>query len=285
MANLLAFRILDCTFRDGGYKNNWQWSDQQAFDYCQMINKLPVSYVEMGYRLFQDEGQGKYRAVTQSMVDLWREYLDPNRGIAIMVDTREFVDPRSIYVHLEHIWEKVDLVRFTVECGNNLEADVVTDAIKDLKRLDSTTQVAINIMMSQRMLVHGQGYLDHFMGWDSPDMLYIVDTAGCMLPHEVKFLVDRTKRIIGLGTSIGFHGHNNLGLALMNSEAAVDAGATYIDTTISGQGHGAGNLPLEHLLGYKMKLNRRHFYADLRTIPGDMAQHVRRALDQERQQD
>lgn len=71
----------------------------------------------------------------------------------------------------------------------------------------------------------------------------IVDGSGYMLPSEVS---DRFKAMRDvLDIPIGFHGHNNMQLALANSIAAIEAGATHIDTCLKGFGAGAGNTPTE----------------------------------------
>jgi 4-hydroxy 2-oxovalerate aldolase len=73
--------------------------------------------------------------------------------------------------------------------------------------------------------------------------LYVVDTAGCMLPEDVRRYVSLLRE--SLSIPIGFHGHNNSSLAMVNSMAAVDAGAAFVDGTLGGIGRGAGNTQIE----------------------------------------
>jgi 4-hydroxy-2-oxovalerate aldolase len=77
--------------------------------------------------------------------------------------------------------------------------------------------------------------------------LYVVDTAGCMVPSEVGHYVSRLYD--SFGAMVGFHGHDNLSLAVANSLAALDAGATFVDGTLGGLGRGAGNMQLEAFVG------------------------------------
>lgn len=75
--------------------------------------------------------------------------------------------------------------------------------------------------------------------------IYITDSAGFMLPADVTARVSALKNSLEEGTEIGFHGHNNMGMSIANSIAAIEAGATRIDGSVGGLGAGAGNTPIE----------------------------------------
>ena len=78
------------------------------------------------------------------------------------------------------------------------------------------------------------------------EAIIIMDSAGAYFPHDV---TERISTLVdGLSIPVGFHGHNNLGMAVINSVAAVNAGASIIDGTIRGFGAGAGNTQLEVLV-------------------------------------
>ena len=83
--------------------------------------------------------------------------------------------------------------------------------------------------------------------------VYVVDSAGGMLPNDVREYVLRLREVVG-DAGIGFHGHNNFGLANANTLAALDAGATMIDTTLLGMGRSSGNAQTEVLLVLLEKL-------------------------------
>lgn len=75
--------------------------------------------------------------------------------------------------------------------------------------------------------------------------VYITDSAGYMLPADVKARVSALREVLNDDTEIGFHGHHNLGMGISNSIAAIEAGASRIDASVGGLGAGAGNTPLE----------------------------------------
>ena len=78
--------------------------------------------------------------------------------------------------------------------------------------------------------------------------IYITDSAGYLLPDDVKARVSALRDVLAPATEIGFHGHHNLGMGIANSIAAIEAGATRIDGSVAGLGAGAGNTPLEVFL-------------------------------------
>ncbi|GMO01251.1 4-hydroxy-2-oxovalerate aldolase [Parageobacillus thermoglucosidasius] len=78
------------------------------------------------------------------------------------------------------------------------------------------------------------------------DAVYVVDSAGALLPHEVRDRIRALKQHVGV--EIGFHGHNNLSLAMANSLVAIEEGATRIDGSVRCLGAGAGNTQTEVLV-------------------------------------
>jgi 4-hydroxy-2-oxovalerate aldolase len=78
------------------------------------------------------------------------------------------------------------------------------------------------------------------------DIVFLMDSAGAMVPDDAKARVAATKSAVSV--PVGFHGHNSLGLAIANTLAAVDEGATYVDGCCRGLGAGAGNAQTEVLV-------------------------------------
>jgi len=75
--------------------------------------------------------------------------------------------------------------------------------------------------------------------------IYVTDSAGFMLPEDVRARISAVRAALRPETEIGFHGHHNLSMSVINSIAAVECGATRIDAAAAGLGAGAGNTPLE----------------------------------------
>lgn len=84
------------------------------------------------------------------------------------------------------------------------------------------------------------------------DFIYVADSAGAMLPDDVRARVGAVVQAVRV--PVGFHAHNNLTLATANSLAALEVGATFLDGTCRGLGAGAGNTQIEALVGVLNKV-------------------------------
>jgi len=84
--------------------------------------------------------------------------------------------------------------------------------------------------------------------------IYVTDSAGYMLPDDVREQVRALREVLKPETAIGFHGHHNLGMGIANSVAAIEEGASSIDASVGGFGAGAGNTPLEVLAAVLVRM-------------------------------
>ncbi|MEW5248403.1 4-hydroxy-2-oxovalerate aldolase [Microbulbifer discodermiae] len=88
--------------------------------------------------------------------------------------------------------------------------------------------------------------------------IYCTDSAGYMLPEEVSAKISLLRAQLKSDTEIGFHGHHNMGMAIANSLAAMEAGAVRIDGSVAGLGAGAGNTPLEVMVAVLNRMGAVH---------------------------
>ena len=131
-------------------------------------------------------------------------------------------------------------VRVATHCT---EADVSEQHIGMGRKLGMDT---VGFLMMAHMTsvedVVKQGKLMESYG---ANCIYSTDSAGYMLPEDVKERIGALRAALRPETELGFHGHHNLGMGIANSLAAIDAGANRIDGSAAGLGAGAGNTPLE----------------------------------------
>ena len=232
-------KILDCTLRDGGYYTDWDFDKTLVDQYLLSVNRLPIDIIEVGYRSPKlDNYYGEYFYCSTSTLQKIRN--STKKKVAIILNEKD-VSLQNLGDLLLPIIDYVDIVRIAVS------PDRIVNAIelsKSIKRFDF--QVAINVMyMSKWDSI--EGFYDSLELADGTiDYFYLVDSYGSIFPEDVKRIVDKVKRRINC--KVGFHGHNNLELALSNSITAMFEGIDIIDSTFTGMGRGAGNLKTELLL-------------------------------------
>ncbi len=145
------------------------------------------------------------------------------------------------------------LVRIATQCT---EADVAEEHFEIARKLGMET-VGFLMMAHMRppeVLVQQAKLMESY----GADCVYIVDSAGAMLPNDAYARVKALKEALTI--QVGFHAHNNFGVAVGNNIAALEAGADQLDGCLRGSGAGAGNAPTELLATVtvleKMGLNR-----------------------------
>ena len=148
---------------------------------------------------------------------------------------------------VEHLHMAKDLGVNTIRVANHCtEADVSEQHITEARKLGMDTVGFL--MMAHMNSPEGLTKQAKLMESYGANCIYITDSAGYMLPHDVHARVSAIRAALGDDIEIGFHGHHNLSMGVSNSIAAIDAGATRIDAACAGLGAGAGNTPMEVLI-------------------------------------
>lgn len=146
--------------------------------------------------------------------------------------------------HLKMAYELgVHTIRVATHCT---EADVAEQHITAARKLgmDTVGFLMMAHMNSPQGLVQQAKLMEGY----GANCIYVTDSAGYMLPEDVKARLGAVREALKPETELGFHGHHNLAMGVANSIAAIEVGANRIDAASAGLGAGAGNTPMEVLV-------------------------------------
>ena len=239
-------KILDCTLRDGGYYNNWDFSREVVNDYLRVMSLVRIDYVEVGFRSFKAKSfKGPTWYTTESYLNSLS--IPKNLIIGVMVNASELIShslgifkaTKNMFIEAKK--SKVKLVRLACHFE---ELNKTIQVSKILQGMGY--KVGINLMQiseqSKEIITSAAKMLQK----TPPDILYFADSLGGMETSQISNLIN-TLRKYWKG-SLGIHTHNNLGRAIANSLTALDHGVTYVDVTVTGMGRGPGNAQTEYML-------------------------------------
>lgn len=243
MSNLMFF---DSTLRDGSHAVKHRIGKNSIIDYCQAMdsvgmhtiivghgNGLGASSLQVGLSLLSDS----------EMLTIARKNLEKTKLGAFLIPgfgtIRDDIKPA--------IENRVDLFCIAAHCT---EADITRQHIEYIRNRGK--DVYGILMMYHRAST--EKLLEEALKLQSYGAMgvTIMDSAGASTPEMVKRTIYTLYN--GLNIRVGFHGHNNLGLAVSNTYIAIKEGASIVDGTIRGFGAGAGNCQLEALVAL-LKMN------------------------------
>lgn len=232
-------QILDCTLRDGGYYTNWDFTDEVVKVYLDSLNQLPIEYLEIGYRNPDCNGYfGKFFFCPEDTLSIIKKRT--KKKIAIILNEKD-VEPSMLGSLLAPCEGVIDLVRIAVDPLNFDRALILAKSVKQMG-----FKVAFNTMYMSKWGDYPEMMQSLHLTDGLVDYFYMVDSFGGMFPSDVTEVIRAVRSRTNV--KIGFHGHNNLELALANTLAAIEAGVDIVDATITGMGRGAGNLKTELLM-------------------------------------
>ena len=240
-------KVLDCTIRDGGLINDHVFDDELVRAVYRTCVDAGIDYMEIGYKsskkLF---ARNRFGAWKWSDEDDIRRIVGENETglkLAAMADAEksdyhEDILPKSRSV--------LDVIRVATYVH---QIPIAVDMIKDAA--DKGYEVTCNLMA---VSVLQEAEIDQALEVlrDTPaSTVVVVDSFGSLYGEQVARLVDRYRTALeGTGKEVGIHAHNNQQLAFANTIEAIIHGANRLDATMAGMGRGAGNCPMELLLGF-----------------------------------
>jgi len=232
--------ITDSSLRDGNHAVKHTINLDQIKRYCQFADKAGIPIVEVGH--------GNGLGASSLLIGL-----SPYTDEQILTTARENLKTSKLGIHIipgiatvkkdiePAINMGVDVFRIATHCT---EATLSKSHIEYLKSKDKTVVgvLMMSALADTKTLVENAKIMEEY----GAEAVVIMDSTGTYLPKDVYERISELKN--SLKIDVGFHAHDNLGLATANSLTAANYGATYIDACIRGFGAGAGNAHLDMLI-------------------------------------
>lgn len=232
--------IVDTSLRDGSHALKHSYTEQQVTDIAIGLDNCGVSMIELSHG---DGLGGSSNTYGFSTVDEYRLLETVSSHIK---DSKLTVLLLPGIGTIENIKQAHKRGARAVRVATHVtEADVSAQHISAAKGLGMVTAgFLMMIHMAPPELIAKEAKKMENYG---ADYINLADSAGYLLPGGVR---ERVKAVVNaVEVPVGFHAHNNIGMATANSLAAVESGAKYIDSTLRGLGAGAGNTQTEVLVG------------------------------------
>jgi 4-hydroxy 2-oxovalerate aldolase len=244
-----APRLVDSTLRDGSHALRHQFTRDQVRKIVTALDGAGVPVIEVSHGDGLAGSSLQYGFSGTSEMDLIEEARKAARNAKIAALLLPGVGTRTELK--EAVSRGIQMVRVATQCT---EADVSEQHFAMAKEMGlETAGFLMMAHMRPPELLAEQALLMESYGCDC---VYVVDSAGAMLPSDAAVRVAALKKAL-TKASVGYHAHNNLGLGMGNTLAALEAGADWVDGTLRGLGGGAGNTATELLAAVldKMGIN------------------------------
>ncbi|WP_138419588.1 4-hydroxy-2-oxovalerate aldolase [Aquibacillus sediminis] len=247
--------IVDVTLRDGSHSMRHAFTEEQVKQVAKGLDQSGVEYFEVSH------GDGLGGSTLQY------GFSKVNELKLIEAAAAQCSQAKISVLLLPGIGIKEDL-EDAVKAGAKMvrvathvtEADVAKQHLQLGRKLGLTT---VGFLMMAHMapvekLVEQAKLFESY----GAEIVYVTDSAGALLPHQVTERIKALKD--NISCEIGFHGHNNLSLAMANTLAAVEAGATYVDGSLRCLGAGSGNTQTEVMAAV---FERYHYQTGVELYP------------------
>ena len=238
-------RVLDCTLRDGGYCNNWQFGQKNISAVIEGLVETKIDIIECGF--LKSSIPFDADSTKLPKVENFSSFIPKNRGETLFVCMANFGD-----CSLDDIPNRennfVDGVRVAFHKKDMLPALEFCRGIKK-KGYKVFIQAMVSLNYSDEEFLE----LLRIVNEIEPYAFYIVDSFGVMKRRDLLRIFYIVEHNLRKNISIGYHSHNNLQLSYANAQTLADIRAKHdiiIDSSIFGMGRGAGNLNTELFVDY-----------------------------------
>jgi len=234
-------KILDCTLRDGGYYNRWDFSKEFVQEYLLAAESLGIEYIEIGFRLNSNNG---FKGACAYSSDSFLKSLNISNkvSIGVMINASEFTCDTVADLDKLFPAESREHLTFVRIAAVKSELPVANALAEHLSSLGY--KVFLNLMQMATLSKTEIETICHSIS-ESVEVLYFADSTGSLKPEEVKAFFRIVQSV--WEKPLGLHAHDNQSFALINSLTAAENGVEWQDGTFLGMGRGPGNSRTELL--------------------------------------
>jgi 4-hydroxy 2-oxovalerate aldolase len=237
-------KVLDCTIRDGGLINKWQFSDETVRKVFLALSESGIDYMEIGYKsseqYFSRADHGAWKFCTEEDIKRIVGDFETKMKLSAMADIGR-IDSEDIPPKKDSILDMIRVACYTKEIDKGI-------ALAH-ECLNKGYEVTINLMAVSKVLERDLDEALNDLSKSDVPVIYLVDSFGSLYSEQIHFLAKKYFQALP-GKELGIHTHNNQQLAFANTIEAIIAGVNRLDATLYGMGRGAGNCPLELLLSF-----------------------------------
>ena len=241
-------KVLDCTIRDGGLINDYQFKDDLVKATYRAACDAAVDFFEIGKRLCESEDYPRDKFGAWNFCDdddikrVVNSYESETRPkLAVMFDVGR-VDVSTLQPRDQTDLDMIRTACYVADVDKGLE---LVKRTKDLGYITCLNIMAPSVAIETE-LVEGLQAVEES---DETDYLYLVDSFGAFYSEQVAHYIDLYRKHAP-SKELGFHAHNNQQLAFSNTQEAIIRGVNLLDATVNGIGRGAGNCNIELLLNF-----------------------------------
>jgi len=240
-------KILDCTLRDGSYSINFSFNADDTYNLTNKLSSVGLDFIEVGHGLGLGANEKtKYKSKCSD-----EEYLNSLKNINTNIKWGVFCIPGI--ADLDNVKMALNYGCKFFRIGTNLENYKSQEKFINFLN-KKNIMVCSNLMKSYLLNPKAFSKITNKMYKMGADIVYLVDSAGGMLPDEIEKYFLEIKNI-NQKIKLGFHGHDNLGFANANALKAFDLGFDIIDCSLQGMGRSAGNTVSEQFVASLLRRN------------------------------
>ena len=251
------YNIIDCTLRDGGFTNDFNWSIKFSNNYLSLINKTDVKFIEIGYWKQKNKSKNIYYNIDEDIAYKFKN--KTNKKLVVISDFH--YSSKQVKEYPTKKDKSISLIRITSRIEDLSEC---IEFINDLKNY-TKLQVSLNLFNFSNYQISDLLILKKNIRKSNADFIYIADTHGNIdFYNSDKKKIDFLNFLKSLNKNIGFHFHDNIGTAFSNFKFCINKGFNYFDSTIFGIGRGGGNLRTEYIVKKKYKHHMTSFITNFK---------------------